>query len=381
MTDKLEALSQPIAYTDREELESMQGPDADTYANLWAIPHGCGQDIALYSQEYVTALRAESAKWFKAFEKAVSVGASYEERIAELSVGNVGNALLERENHHVEVVANLTRRLAELEGRLQQPIKLPVGFSHQDRSPHALLGTGDVMISHIKWADAQGIAFAPMPAGKAGIGVNVDADVAGKSSDGNHVKVGMWFSAADKLQQARSISEIVGPGVSVVFGFPECTDLTVAGARHFEAKSAENPLFQIEAAELADLVRIVGLVTGAAWAFENPVGVLSSMYRKPDFTFHPCDFAGYLPADDAHPLYPDVYPGRDRYNKTTCIWCGGGFVKPKPRREEPESKDNPGWKLCGGKSTRTKNIRSATPRGFAQAVFEANGQHTQGDGE
>ena len=35
-------------------------------------------------------------------------------------------------------------------------------------------------------------------------------------------------------------------------------------------------------------------------------------------------------------------------------------------------KNNPGWKKCGGKSTRTKNIRSATPRGFAQAVFEAN---------
>jgi hypothetical protein len=26
----------------------------------------------------------------------------------------------------------------------------------------------------------------------------------------------------------------------------------------------------------------------------------------------------------------------------------------------------------GGKSMRTKNIRSATPRGFARAVYEAN---------
>ena len=31
----------------------------------------------------------------------------------------------------------------------------------------------------------------------------------------------------------------------------------------------------------------------------------------------------------------------------------------------------PAWKL-GGKSLRTKNIRSATPRGFAKAVFAAN---------
>ncbi|CAI1686858.1 hypothetical protein [Serratia fonticola] len=61
MSKKLEELSQPIAYTDREELDSMKN---DSYAALWFIPHGCGQDIALYSQEYVTALiqRAEAAE-------------------------------------------------------------------------------------------------------------------------------------------------------------------------------------------------------------------------------------------------------------------------------------------------------------------------------
>ena len=32
-------------------------------------------------------------------------------------------------------------------------------------------------------------------------------------------------------------------------------------------------------------------------------------------------------------------------------------------------------KKLGGKSLKTKNIRSATPREFAQAVFEANNQH------
>ena len=84
------------------------------------------------------------------------------------------------------------------------------------------------------------------------------------------------------------------------------------------------------------------------------------------------DYAGYLPDDDAHPIYPDVYPGRDRYNKNTCIWCGGGFIEPERRRIEPEHKDNPGWKKCGGKSLKTKNIRSATPRGFAKAVFLEN---------
>lgn len=195
---------------------------------------------------------------------------------------------------------------------------------------------------------------------------------AGITRDGNHVKVGMWFDAHDKLSQACEIVEMVGEGVVMVFGFPECTDLTVAGAKHFDRKREENPLFQIEATELADLVRVVGLYAGAPWAFENPIGVLSSQYRKPDFSFNPCDYGGYLPEDDCHPVYPDVYPGRDAYNKNTCIWSGNGFSEPAKKRIEPEHKDNPGWAKCGGKSTRTKNIRSATPRGFAQAVFEAN---------
>lgn len=195
---------------------------------------------------------------------------------------------------------------------------------------------------------------------------------AGITRDGNHVKVGMWFFADKKFQQAREIAEMVGSGVAMVFGFPECTDLTVAGARHFESKRKANPLFQIEAAELADLVRLVGLMANSRWAFENPVGVLSSIYRKPDFTFHPCDFGGYLPSDDQHPVYPEVYPGQDAYNKGTCIWSGNGFKMPKLKRVTPLHKDNPGWRFCGGKSTATKNKRSATPRGFAIAVFQAN---------
>lgn len=58
--------------------------------------------------------------------------------------------------------------------------------------------------------------------------------------------------------------------------------------------------------------------------------------------------------------------------KTHVYGTGGGFIEPDKKRLEPIYKDNPGWKLLGGKSLRTKNIRSATPRGFARAVFEAN---------
>lgn len=195
----------------------------------------------------------------------------------------------------------------------------------------------------------------------------------GITRDGNHVKVGMWFFPEGLEYQAAIIRDIVGHGVEFVFGFPECTDLTVAGAKHFKSKRDKDPEFQVKAIALCDIVRVVAEAVGAPYGFENPKwNVLSTMYRKYDFCFNPCDYAGYLPDNDEHPLYPDVYPSQDRYNKGTAIWCGNGFVIPEKRHMAAISKDNPGWKKCGGKSQRTKNIRSATPRGFANAVFQSN---------
>lgn len=195
----------------------------------------------------------------------------------------------------------------------------------------------------------------------------------GINRDGNLVKVGMWFLPNETEAHSQDIFDMIGDGVEFVFGFPECTDLTVAGARHFKSKAEKNPNFQVNAINLCDLVRIVGDKFYCRWGFENPKwNVLQTKYRKADFDFNPCDYSGYLPDNDKHPLYPDVYPSRDRYNKGTSIWCGNGFVEPGKKRIEPAQKENPGWKKLGGKSLKTKNIRSATPRGFAKAVFEAN---------
>lgn len=196
----------------------------------------------------------------------------------------------------------------------------------------------------------------------------------GITKSGSLIKVGIYFEANAKLAMAKRIKEIVGDGVVHVFGFPECTDLTNAGAKHFSGKREFNELFQLEAIELADLVRCVGVLYGCSWGFENPMGVMSTQYRPYDFRFNPCDYAGYLPDGDAHPIYPDIYPPQDRYNKDTCIWHGNGYKEPKRKPMEPFYKENPGWKKCGGKSVQTKNIRSATPRGFALANFEANGR-------
>lgn len=194
----------------------------------------------------------------------------------------------------------------------------------------------------------------------------------GITRDGNHVKVGMWFDAARVGEHAAVICEMVGEGVEMVFGFPECTHLAVSGAAHFAKKLASDPLIQVKATVLATLVEMVGVKCGAKWAAENPVSVLATLWRKPNFSFHPYEYGGYLPEDDKHPTWPEYIAPRDAYPKKTCIWSGNGFVQPLKKPVPVRAGYSDQHLKLGGKSLRTKNIRSATPRGFARAVFEAN---------
>lgn len=203
----------------------------------------------------------------------------------------------------------------------------------------------------------------------------------GITREGNLFKVGMWFHHDQVEKHAADIARMVGGKVEFIFSFPECTDMTNAGSKHWAKKALDNPNFLSEAVALAKLAPAVAKACNCdCWGAENPVGKLSTLWRKPDFKFNPCEYGDYLPEDDAHPLYPEVYPPRDAYNKNTCIWKGPGFNEPERRPIQPLYKENPGWKKCGGKSLRTKNIRSATPRGWVLAAFEANHKPTPQSG-
>lgn len=162
------------------------------------------------------------------------------------------------------------------------------------------------------------------------------------------------------------------PNPDVIFAFPPCTDLTNAGSRHWAAKAAKNARFQDEAAAVCRIAESLGKWLNVPYMVENPVGKLSSLWRKPDVIFQPFQYGGYLPEDDEHPAFPSVIPARDGYQKTTCLWYGNGFLMPEVKSVLNSGNSNPGWKNLGGKSQRTKLIRSLTPRGFARAVFEAN---------
>lgn len=144
----------------------------------------------------------------------------------------------------------------------------------------------------------------------------------------------------------------------IAFAFPPCTDLTNSGARWWKSKGPQ---------ALSDALSFVKtcweiISLSKAYMLENPVGRLSTHWMKPHYIFNPCDFGGYLS------------PPSDEYTKKTCLWVGGDFIFPKKKKVQPIKVCSQGsWiQKLGGKSARTKNLRSATPMGFAVAVYETN---------
>jgi len=164
-------------------------------------------------------------------------------------------------------------------------------------------------------------------------------------------------------------------GPPVVFGmaFPVCTDMAVSGAAHFKRKAELDPDFQTKAVAYAKQCADFFEAYHIPYFIENPVSVLATKWRKPDYNFHPYEFGGYITDDQAeHPRWPEYIASRDAYPKKTCLWTGGGFTMPWTDPVAPEQGHSRQHLKLGGKSQRTKDIRSATPRGFATAVYEFN---------
>lgn len=140
----------------------------------------------------------------------------------------------------------------------------------------------------------------------------------------------------------------------IVFAFPPCTHLAQSGARWFKDKGIGK---LIEGLALVEASRRICEWSGAPYLIENPVGQLSTYWRKPDHYFDPLDFGAY------------VLDGED-YTKKTCLWVGGDFVMPEKRPVPMSTANNPIHWAPNNKDR--ADVRSVTPRGFAQAVFEAN---------
>lgn len=165
---------------------------------------------------------------------------------------------------------------------------------------------------------------------------------------------------------ARLLKKLDRP-VHGILAAPVCTAFSGAGARHWAAKADTGNQQLLDGLALSDAcLRIITVHKPVWWVLENPVGRLKDWIGPAVMTFQPHHFAGW----NADPL-------EDAYTKRTCLW--GEFTKPERRNVEPVDQSNDGsgntskmHAKYGGKSDRTKELRSMTPRGFAAAFFAAN---------
>ncbi len=122
-------------------------------------------------------------------------------------------------------------------------------------------------------------------------------------------------------------------------GFPPCDHLAVSGARWFEEKRKDGRQqqgieFFFKMAEVCN-------------AIENPIGIMSTHYRKPDQIIQPWQFG-------------------HGETKATCLWLKGlPLLKPTNIVEGREGKI---WRMTPGPN-RAKD-RSRTYEGIAKAMAE-----------
>lgn len=156
------------------------------------------------------------------------------------------------------------------------------------------------------------------------------------------------------------------PKWDLIIAHPPCTYLTVTGNRWFNIekygdKARERWKLREEAINFfmafanADCDHI---------AIENPVGVMSTNWRKPDQIVQPYFFG-------------------DPFEKKTCLWLKGlpllkktNEVTPEKRTEFASGKSMPAWYAAAANlpAAERSRIRSQTFPGFAEAMAEQWGE-------
>jgi hypothetical protein len=141
----------------------------------------------------------------------------------------------------------------------------------------------------------------------------------------------------------------------LIIAFPPCTHLAVSGAAWFQQKRLDGRQQQG--------INFFMLFTDLACervAIENPVGIMSTQYRKPNQIIQPYEFG-------------------DPYSKKTCLWLKGlpkliptNQVEPEPRKVYKSGNSMPQWYAdAWSKSPEERSkIRSKTFPGIARAMAE-----------
>ena len=139
----------------------------------------------------------------------------------------------------------------------------------------------------------------------------------------------------------------------MIIAFPPCTHLAVSGAKHFEQKRKDGRQQQG-----IDFFMKFANAPCEKIAIENPVGIMSTKWRKPDQIIQPWQFG-------------------EPYQKTTCLWLKN-LPKLRPTKivdkgdfvVTPSGKKLPKWYSDNKNSTH----RSKTFPGIAKAMAEQWGK-------
>ena len=148
----------------------------------------------------------------------------------------------------------------------------------------------------------------------------------------------------------------------MIIAFPPCTYLTVTGNRWFNIDKYGEKAIQRhkDRKDAIDFFMAFANADCEKIAIENPVGIMSSEWRKPNQIINPWQFG-------------------DAFEKKTCLWLKGlpeltptNIVEIPPRKRFDSGKSMPSWYAEAWhlpKEERAK-LRSKTFPGIARAMAE-----------
>tara|TARA_R110000868_G_scaffold217400_1_gene467467 strand:- start:20 stop:604 length:585 start_codon:yes stop_codon:yes gene_type:complete len=116
------------------------------------------------------------------------------------------------------------------------------------------------------------------------------------------------------------VLDVLGDGWDMMIAHPPCTHLSVSGARWFPAKRADGR----QQAGI-DFFMLLANAPIPCIAVENPVGIMSTKWRKPDQIIQPWQFG--------HPEF-----------KTTCWWLKGLPHLVPTDILDPPTRESADWK-------------------------------------
>ncbi len=146
----------------------------------------------------------------------------------------------------------------------------------------------------------------------------------------------------------------------MIIAFPPCTYLTVTGNRWFNIEKYGDKAIKRHQ-DREEAIKFFMMFANANCdkiAIENPVGIMSTEWRKPNQIIQPYEFG-------------------DPFEKKTCLWLKGlkkieptNVVKPPPRQKFKSGKSMPSWYADAWKLPKEERskLRSKTFPGIAQAI-------------